>query len=154
MWTVYGDTFSTGDMTNADRSMRFSPIENNVLLTMRTWIILYNPPNFTNLVAKLYSDREGLPGALIATSVNSYNKADVLTTGPYGLKDIYFTFSPKISLSANLYYHFVLNCSGYTYAEESHIAWRKGWPDPIYGTATFNNLLTQPYMCPLIGAKL
>lgn len=155
MWTQYGSPLSTDEAQNRSRYLRFKPAENNlVLLAMRTWVILYNPPSFTNLRAKLYSDRNGLPSGLIATSSNAWTKAEMLTTYNYGTKEIYFEFDPKITLHKNVYYHFVLNCDNYTYSDESHIAWRIGWPDPIYGTATSNNLLYSPYIFSLIGADL
>lgn len=169
MWTHYGDQFLGGELGNASRFLRFSPGENSVLLAMRTWLILYNPPNFTDLVCKLYSDRNGLPGALIATSVNSWKRdipidedpdsppvlnRGILSTHDYGAKEIFFDFNPKISLNSQLYYHFVLNCSGYSFTEDSHLAWRKAWPDPIYGNATFNGLLYSTYMFALVGAPL
>jgi len=153
-WTQYGDALTTSEASNKSRYLRFSPTENTVLLAIRTWVILYNPPSFTNLRCKLYADRNGLPAGLISTSTTTWSKTDLLTQYNYGTKEIYFEFSPTIALQENLYYHFVLNVDNYTYAEESHIAWRKGWPDPVYGTATFENLLTQTYIFALIGAPL
>lgn len=153
-WTQWGDTFSTSDMTTKSRYLRFSPDRNIVLKAMRTWIILYNPPNFTDLTCKLYADNLGLPGGLIASSTTMWDKTELLTTQNYGTKEIYFEFEPTISLNADIYYHFVLSSTGYTYAEESHVAWRKAWPDPVYGDATFNSLLRSHYMFSLIGADL
>jgi hypothetical protein len=153
-WTHYADELSTADMTGKSRFLRFSPSENVVIVAMRTWIVLINPPSFTNLHCKLYGDRAGLPGGLIATSTNSFARNDLLETHNYGAKEIYFEFSPKISLNQSLNYHFVLNADNYTFTENSHLAWRKAWPDPIYGEATFGNLLRSTYMFSLIGAPL
>lgn len=154
MWTHYGDEFSTSDLTTKSRYLRFSPDRNIVMKAMRTWIILYNPPNFTDLTCKLYADVAGMPAGLIASSTTMWDKADLLTTQNYGAKEIYFDFSPTISLNETLYYHFVLSASNYTYADQSHLAWRKAWPDPIYGQATFNSLLRSHYMFSLVGADL
>lgn len=153
-WTQYGDPLTTAEASNKSRYLRFSPSQNTVLLAMRTWIILFNPSSFTNLRCKIYGDRDGMPAGLIGTSSNSWDRGDLLETYDYGTKEIYFEFSPKISLQQNLYYHFVLNLDNYSANDDSHIAWRKGWPDPIYGTATFENLLRSPYIFALIGAPL
>ena len=155
MFRQYGDEFLSGEMSNASRYLRFKPTEDEkVLKALRTWLILYNPPNFTNLTCKLYSDRDGLPGALIATSTTSYNKEQLLLIEDYGTKGIPFTFDPVISLSPLVYYHFVLNCTGYTYDYNAHLSWRKAWPDPVYGNATFAGLLRSTYMAAIIGADL
>jgi hypothetical protein len=153
-WTHYADEFSTADLTGTSKYIRFSPDRNVVLAAMRTWLVLYNPPAFTNLRCKLYGDRNGVPGGIIATSTNSFIRSDLLETEVYGAKEIYFTFEPKISLNSTLYYHFVLSADNYTYSDSSHLAWRKAWPDPIYGEATIGNLLTSSYMFALIGADL
>lgn len=153
-WTFYADAFMGEELQNRNRYLRFSTPENIVMLAMRTWLVLFNPPAFTNLRCKLYGDRNGLPGGLIATSSNAWTRSDLLTTANYGAKEVYFEFEPKISLQQNLFYHFVLSADNYTFSENSHLAWRKAWPDPIYGTATFENLLRSPYMFALVGAEL
>lgn len=153
-WRHYADEFVNQELENRNRYLRFCPARNTVLIAMRTWLVLYNPPAFTNLRANLYSDRSELPGGLIATSTNSWSRDDLLISSNYGAKEIYFEFSPKISLQENLCYHFVLSADNYTYSEDSHLAWRKAWPDPIYGTATFENLLRSTYMFSVVGADL
>lgn len=153
-WRFFCDEFVGEELQNRNRYLRFSPDRNIVMLAMRTWLVFYNPPAFTNLRCKLYGDRNGLPGGLMATSSNSWSRSQLLTTSSYGAKEVYFEFDPKISLQQNLYYHFVLSADNYTYTTDSHLAWRKAWPDPVYGTATFENLLTSTYMFSLVGADL
>jgi hypothetical protein len=156
MSIFYGECFETASMTDTSMSVRFTPGDETVLRALRTWLIFNNyTGSFTSMVGKLYSDRSGSPGALIATSSNSFSKAQIITENS-GVKEIYFLFD-DISLSSNLYYHLVINCSGYTATANSHIAWRKAWPDPVYRAGwsqTFENLGIAPYFLTVIGAEL
>ena len=154
--TYYGDPFDTAEMSNTAKSIRLCPGDNVVLRGIRTWLIFNNHSgSITNMQCKIYSDRSSSPGALIATSTTSLNRADIITQAN-GVKEIYFTFD-DISLHSNTYYHFVINCTGYTGTDNSHIAWRKAWPDPVYRggwTQSFENLAISPYFITLIGAPL
>ena len=152
----YGDPFSTADMTGTTKSIRMRPNDNVILKAMRTWLIFNDyTSNITALTCKIYSDSSSAPGALIATSTNSFSKSEIIATNT-GFKEIYFLFN-NLSLHSGTFYHFVLNCSGYTYADANHIAWRKAWPDPVYRTGLDNDyesLGTAPYCLTLIGAPL
>jgi hypothetical protein len=156
MGTFYGDGFDTSEMTDTSKSIRGRPNQNLVLRAARTWLIFNNyTGSFTNLQMKIYSDRSTSPGALIATSTNSWTRAEITTLNS-GVKEIYFEFD-DISLRSNGFYHFVLNCSSYTATSTDHVAWRKGWPDPVYRTGwsqTFENLGVAPYFLTIIGAPL
>lgn len=156
MSLFYGECFETASMSDTSMSVRFTPGDEVVLRALRTWLIFNDySGSFTNMVGKLYSDRSGSPGALIATSTNSFNRADIITQNS-GVKEIYFLFD-DISLRSNLYYHLVINCSNYTATANDHIAWRKAWPDPVYRdgwTQTFESLGVAPYFLTAIGAKL
>lgn len=152
----FGDPFSTADMTGTTKSIRFKPNDEIILRGIKTWIIFNDyQGSFTSLQCKLYSDQSNSPGALIDTSTNSFTKAQVITYNS-GVREIYFSFD-DISLHPDTYYHFVLNCTGYTYAESQHIAWRKAWPDPVYRTGwtqSYENLGIAPYSLTIIGARL
>lgn len=156
MGLFFGEPFNTAQMTDTSMSIRFKPGDESILRAVRTWLIFNNyTGSFTSLVGKIYSDRATVPGALIATSTNSFNRADVITLNS-GVKEIYFTFD-DVSLSPNLFYHLVLNCSNYTATASDHIAWRKAWPDPVYRTGwsqTYESLGVAPYFLTVIGAKL
>ena len=156
MSVFYGECFETADMSGTTMSVRFKPGNEVIMRALRTWLIFNNSTSaFTNMVGKIYSDRSGSPGALIATSTNSFNKAQVMTENS-GVKEIYFLYD-DISLSPNLYYHLVINCSNYTATANDHIAWRKAWPDPVYRSGwsqTFESLGIAPYFLTVIGAEL
>lgn len=156
MSVFYGECFETADMSGTGMYVRFTPGDNVVLRALRTWLIFNDySGSFTSMVGKLYSDRSGSPGALITTSTNSFNRADVTTLNS-GVKEIYFLFD-DVSLRSNLYYHLVINCSNYTATASNHIAWRKAFPDPVYRggwSQTFENLGIAPYFLTAIGAKL
>ena len=103
---------------------------------------------------KLYASRDSAPAGIIATSTSSWSKADLLTTYSNGAKEIYFEFN-YIPLQKDTTYHLVLNCSGYTYSDSNHMAWRKGWPDPIYDAPTvFPDLLKSQYFFAIISGPL
>lgn len=156
-WRVYADPLTETDLTTATgKSIRFTPSEKNLVITgCFTFLVFNNPGSFSDLVIKLYSDRETLPGSLIATATRVWDKSDLLTTHNNGIKYVGFSFGQNISLNLNTYYHLVLNCSGYTFGESSHIAWEKAWPDPIYNQpASWNDLDNAQYKFGLIGARL
>lgn len=158
-WKVFGDPFLSADMTGKTMSIRFKPNKNIVFKAFKTWIIIKDPVGdlaFSNLCAKIYSDRSGSAGGLIATSQNTFDKADLLLTEDQGVLEPWFEFD-ELSLNSDTWYHVVLNCSGYTYATAKHIAWRKAWPDPIYRTnlpVTFEGLTASPYFFIGIGDDL
>lgn len=154
--TYYGDPFDTAEMTNTSKTVRMKPNDNIVLKAIRTWLIWNDHSgSITDMTCKIYSDRASSPGALIATSTNSFDRADIITLAS-GVKEIYFEFD-EISLHSETFYHFVINCTGYTGTENSHIAWRKAWPDPIYRTGLdidYEALSIAPYFLTVIGAPL
>jgi hypothetical protein len=154
--TYYGDPFDTAEMTDSTKSVRMRPNKNIVLRAVRTWLIWYdNTDSIANLVCKIYSDRSQSAGALIATSANSFARSDIITEAN-GVKELYFEFD-EIPMHSGTFYHFVINCSGYTGSESSHIAWRKAWPDPVYRTGWtqgLESLAVAPYMLTVIGDDL
>lgn len=154
-WKVYGNQFTTSDMTGKSQFLKFNPTKNIVLRAIRTWYVFYNDPTFSDLTCKLYGDQDGEPGALIATASNTFNKAD-LFSDDYALVEVYWEFN-LIPLRQEINYHFVTNCSGYTYSENSHIAWRKGWPDNVYRTGLdldTEEIHTSPFTLAVVADEL
>jgi hypothetical protein len=69
-------------------------------------------------------------------------------------KEIYFEFN-YVPLQKDTTYHLVLNCDNYTYTDGAHMAWRKGWPDPVYGKpVSFGSLLSSQYIFSIVSAPL
>ena len=62
-----------------------------------------------------------------------------------------------VNLRKDESYFFHLALTGYTGDETSHIAWRQGWPDPIYRTgldADYEELHVSPYSIAFITDEL
>lgn len=154
MWSIWADPLLTSDMTSTTKFITFGVEKNCVMRAAKTWLIFNDVGAFTNLQMKLYASRDGAPAGLIATSSNNWQKSDLLLTYNSGAKEIYFEFD-YVPLQKNTTYHLVLNCSGYTYSDANHMAWRKGWPDPVYGKPVpYGSLLSSQYIFALVSAKL
>jgi hypothetical protein len=152
-WSIYADPMETADLTGVTKSIRFKPTANVIMNGCFTGLVFREVGTFSDLVVKLYSDRSEAPGALINTSTTSYDKADLLTAQDSGAKFFGFNF-PSTSLNKNTYYHIVLNCTGYTFSEVSHMAWIKGWPKPVYNQpASYLGLITAAYTFGIMGAE-
>jgi hypothetical protein len=153
MYTVYGDPIISFGTT---QSIRFKPSEKNFVVSGAfTWLIVNNVSQWTNLKLHIYSDRNTRPGSLIVSSSTSYSHADTMENFNNGVKYFGFEFATKTSLNKNTNYHLVLIADSYTYSENSHLAWLKAWPDPIYNQpATFNSFASSSYMFGIIGAQL
>ncbi len=140
-WRVFGTFLETADLLAPNVAQKFRPISQNIMVDCaRVWIIGYGAPTFTALTGSIYADRGGLPGKLISASANQILEADLFidsVTGepipeqPYYVKEIFFLF-PKIALKATEWYHFAIQGTGYTAAENSALFWRRGWPDPVH----------------------
>ena len=152
---VFADLFTTADMTGTSQYLTFSPGRNMSLKAVRTWLVMYNNPSFTNLTMKLYADRNGEPGKLKSSSLSFKSTVD-LNLDDYTYVETFFEF-PLPDLHETTDYHLVINCSGYTFSEGSFIAWAKAWPDPVYGnpsSPTFEGVAVQPYFLSVIGDEL
>lgn len=146
------------DATAFGNTTFFCPFKANrniILTVVRTWIVLVNNAPFTSVNLKLYSNTpSNMPGGLIATSTNSFTKAEIFTN-TNGFKEIYFEFD-EINLNGNTRYNFVMNGTGYTGSSTSHVGWRKGFPDPVYRTnftPTFENLGISPFALYVVGEE-
>lgn len=155
-WSVMAERMETADMISPLKPQKVIPNANLILIGVRTWVVLYNDPTYTSLKMEIWSNDGGSPGALIATSINVQLKADVCTLDN-GIKEIWFEFD-YVNLKDTDSYFFVLQANGYTDNWPTDgIAWRKGWPDPVYTTnvsTTYNSIGTSPYTLYLIGSEL
>jgi hypothetical protein len=146
-WLVYGDDFSTSEMTN---TAKFQPVtfgQDTVLVGIRTWIIIYNDPPFTSLNMKIYSNDatsgQNTPKKLLATSTNVQLKSAIHTLAN-GVKEIWFDFDYPVYNGADVF-NLVINGVGYTGSVSSHIAWMKAFPNPVYSSGYTPSMLTIPY---------
>lgn len=162
-WKIWATEWTTtGQMEDASI---FQPIlfpRNVILRATRTWIVAYNDPVFTSLSMKIYSNQvvSGIntPKKLLHTSTDVRTKAEIFTL-PNAAKEIYFNFD-DVPLREGDTYNFVINAVGYVPVnfpdpDASLLAWRKGYPDPIY-TASFKAALDiverAPFSILFIGA--
>lgn len=155
-WHVWGRPITTTEMT--DTTVHQPVIFNKKLILegCRIWMVVYNDPVFTDLSMKIYSDRDGLPKKLLHTSTSSITKSQMHTL-PNGVKEIFFTFDRPIFTETDTY-HFVLTGTGYTGDDNSHLAWKKAFPDAVYQeglpTLAMIRLGIWPYDIYFIGAEL
>lgn len=157
-WTVWGDVFESGQLSDTSMFCSVSFGENIILRAMRTWVIAYNDPTFTDLSMKIYSNEPvggyNTPKKLLYTSTDVRTKAEILTL-ENGVKEIYFTFDDE-PINGNDIYNVVLSGSGYVPTGSSYLAWMKAWPDPVYAsgfTPTYENLMVAPYQIYAIGGR-
>lgn len=130
-WRNVVKPLSTADVASNVVSQRFRhPSKGMVIDGVVIGFAGYNDPAFGNLTMRIYSDRDGDPGKLIATSTNSRLKAAIHTL-PNFLKWGGFTFN-NVQLQAGVWYHLVLVPSSYTGVDASFLGWRISYPDPQY----------------------
>lgn len=157
-WRVWGDKLLTGELGASGREQPVIFNKNVILLAVRTWVIVNNDPSFTSINMKIYSDDSSSRGKLLHTSDNSVTKSELITS-TNGVKEAYFEFDAPtgVPLKGTTTYRFALDGAGYTGSSSSHLAWRIGFPDPVYQnniTVSFNDLLQMPYTMVFVGAEL
>lgn len=145
MLTVWANPFTSSEMTNTDKFIKFKTNKNLVVKGVRTAFVVYNDPVFTSLNAKIYSEDAG-PGELLYTSIDSRTKAEIHTLAN-GVKETYFTFN-DIPLQSDTEYNLVINGSGYAPTDNSYLAWKAAFPDPIYSDPGFQYIFTTLNRCP------
>lgn len=156
-FSVWANEWASGELSNTNLYQPVIFNQNTILRAIRTWVIVYNDPSFTNLNCKIYSNdvQTSAPKLLLYTSTNTVLKAD-LYTDDYAVREIYFEFA-DINLNGEDTYHFVINGTGYSYSSSSYLAWKKAWPDPVYATnyvVANINAYRAPYALYCIGAEL
>lgn len=136
-WKMIGRPLSTADMAAAipTVSQRFKvpTTKTHSLLQGAGLGVIFHAATFTALNLELWADRSGSPSKLIATSLNSWTKAQVDAQFPLDYKCVFmgFEFTP-VPLRKGVDYHLALRASGYTGNTANHIAWRHQYPDPAY----------------------
>lgn len=135
--TVWGKPYASGELSDTTYYQTIRPKSDMILKAVRTWIIFYDNPTVTSFNMKIYSNtvdgpEENNPSKLLHTSTNTLSKADIITENN-GYREVYFEFA-NVNLQSLTYYNFVLNATGYSPSGDSHVAWRQGFPDPVYAT--------------------
>lgn len=155
-WRVFGDPWETGELENKTKFVTIEFGSNKIIRAIRTWVIVYNDPVFTNLNMKIYSNEvvssDNTPKKLLATSTNTLTKAEIITLDN-GVKEIYFEFDDFPVVGADKY-NLVINGAGYAPTGSSHLAWRKAFPDPVYSggfTPSIERMMYAPYEVYAIG---
>lgn len=136
-WNMVGKPISTAEMASTIPaiSQRFrlpSTKAHSLLQGVGLGVIIHNA-TYDAISLELWSDRAGSPSKLIATSVNSWTKAEVDAYLPLEYKFISmgFEFTP-ISLRKSVWYHLAIRASTYTGNTANHIAWKHSYPDIAY----------------------
>lgn len=133
-WRVWAERLETADFVGVPRMFQTVKFHKNIILKgMRTWVIVYNNPNFTNLEMRIYANHGGVQGKLLYTSSNVITKAQMITLAN-GVKEIFFDFDTLPIFKDEDTYLFTLMANGYTGDATSHIAWMRAYPDPVYRT--------------------
>ncbi len=156
MGTIWGERLTTTDLDGSSFRVTQQVIfdESYVLVAARSWLIFYNDPSFTSIKMQIFADRAGSPGKLLYESA-SLTKAEIFQD-VNAARELPFIFS-KVGVRQDETYHCRLVAVAYTGNESSHIAWKKGWPDPVYREGVdsgANKLGVAPYSIYFVGAAL
>lgn len=132
-WSNLVKPLSTADVSGNVVSQRFRhPTKQMVVTMVAIGFEVYNDPAFTDMKVRIYSDRGGSPGKMLAESTTAWTKAQI-HTDDYALKFASFLFA-GIELQAGEWYHIVMVPSAYTGVDGSWLGWRYSYPDPQYPT--------------------
>ena len=161
-WRVYAGIFDTADLTSPNFTQKFNPISKNIMMDrVRVWLTGFNSPSFSYLNMKLYADRSGSSGKLIAVSLNQVTQAALETdldnvAQPYWLTETYFEFD-KLPLKSTENYHLAIQGVGYTFSASSYLGWVKAWPDAVYRQGLSQSSVSMgvdPYTAYFRGAEI
>jgi len=154
-WSVIGDTYSTSEFDNYSKLQPVIFNDNTILRYARTWVIVYNNPTFTDLKLKIFSYNEsGTKGKELYVSSTTWTKV-LITSENNAVREIFFQFD-DIPLNGDNTYYFAVGGSSAAFTSSAHMAWKKGWPDPVYTTGvstTYPSAGSNPYDIYYIGAK-
>lgn len=155
-WTVYADDFELADFTSPNKATLFIPNKNIFLVGVRTTLVIYQDPVFTGISASIYSVENNAPSFEIAASTDARTKAEMHTEAN-GVKSTYFSFN-SVALQKDTTYAFVIQGTGYLPTDNSYIAWKLAFPDPIYPDPGFSygleNINRCPYDISLIAGEI
>jgi hypothetical protein len=156
-WRVFGERFDTADFSGTPRV--FQPVTFHrelELKAIRTWLIYYNSPTFTNLSLRIYSDIGGSLGQLIATA-NTVWTGTQISSLANACKEVYFEFTNAPSFKAEDDYNISLWATGYTGDDTAHLAWVRSVPDPVNPlnvTVSLEKAAVLPFKLGFIGREL
>lgn len=159
-WRVWGSGWDSTE--ELEDGALYQPVlfnRDTVLRAARTWIIVVGDPVFESLSMKIHSNRViddfDTPGKILHSSIDVRTKSEIHTLAN-GVKEIFFTFA-DIPLKGSEVYNFVINGEGYMPAPSSHLAWMKGFPDPVYATGyspAIETINRAPFQIYFIGGTL
>lgn len=137
------------------RSARAVIAKDTALRAVRTWIVLFNNPVFTELQMRVYSSLNNAPDQLLYTFDTKWTLSQ-LSSEPYAVQEVYFECEKALPLIGGETYHFVIYPTSYTGTETSHIGWVRTLDDPPYSgyTPKMNSLNLSPFRITYIGAKV
>ena len=154
-YRVWGDVFESGDLTGTTRSQIIEPQADLWLGAVRTQMVFYNNPTFTDLTCKIYSDEANSPATLLYSSTTTLTKAQIITEAN-GAREMGFSFNGE-PMTSGVKYHVVINGTGYSPASDSFIAWSKSFPEPVNDVTGASLEMTKvgvwPYACYLVGTR-
>lgn len=104
---------------------------NQLLKEAVVGLMFYNTPSFGRVQLEVWSDENGSPGRLLATS-DSFSQAEC-NTAVFAYRIMCFTFRP-VPIKRNSYYHLTVRPTAYTGDGSAHIAWRQAFPNPANRT--------------------
>ena len=160
-WRVWGDPFESGELLTTAKFQTVQMNSDVILRAVRTWVIYVEDPVYTSLSMKIYSNEvvsgSNTPRKLLHTSTDVRTPAEIkgVTDLPHGVREIFFNFN-DVNLKGADKYNFVLNGSDYAPSGDSHLAWMKGFPDPVNSTGYtpyIERIGVAPYQIYFIGGQ-
>lgn len=154
-YRVWGDVFTSGDLTGTTRSQIIEPQADLWLAYVRCQLVVYNDPTFTDLTCKIYSDEAGSPSTLLYSSTTTLTKAELITEDN-GARECGFAFNGE-PMTAGVKYHVVINGTGYSPTSTKFLAWAKAYPEPVNDVTGESLEIVKvgvwPYACYLVGSR-
>lgn len=154
-WKVFAERLLTADFSGSPTHSARAVFTNDIALkAVRTWVVLFNAPIFTQLEMRIYSNLSNAPDILLHTFDTTWQLSDI-SDQDYAVREIYFNSAFAFPILSGETYHFVLWPTGYTGDETSHIGWVRTLDDPTYAgyTPDMKELNASPYRMAYIGAR-
>lgn len=155
-WEVFGRYFDDTEATNQDVFASYKATKSQVLLAVRTFIIIQDDPTYTSAVMEIYSETGSSgsipsgPNKLLYTSDNTVTQTELNpnnATLDNAISEVFFEFnasstdnlgeSQGVPWRKDEWIHFVLKWTGVSGStSDKHVSWRIGWPDGQYQNNT------------------
>lgn len=138
---IVGKPLSTADLSasvpTVSQKVTIPSANDDVILKgVGIGLIFFANPVFTSIGMEIWSDRNGSPGKLIASSNHTYSRAEIqaaVDSENYGFVHAGFEFD-EIPLRRGIPYHVAIRAVGYTGDSSTFLGWRNTHPDPQYTT--------------------